>query len=420
MKLKNFDRFQHYFLDGIWTKIDEGKDVPNILELYSLIRCSSNAEAFADELHHKLRDFPAIDPDNGQWRTWGFVIPFPGGQPDDAYVGTDENDHEQYEQHMVISIPGTTGVLFCVEKRERVLPSASINDKVAERVKELVEREQREANKKDWAMLKDEVIAACLKTAPVRRSRTFVLLWERSQYIFTASQKSAEETNKLIRHALTSWPAIPAYSNEFLLKDLFKKIVLREENVADEFVPGGNAVLMNEERERITVKDSDLEDSRYPQLIEGEQFLPIELQFKFLTGDVRLDAAWVKMNIKGDVKAIQTTSEADDDVEIQAQHEKGSSGYLSKLSEIWLLMQVIARFSDRMEARGVMTCREDLGVLDELDGDIKDADHQVWVSELAEAAKKALAIPGHTVTVTVAEPEEEEEDDDTFDLPDDL
>jgi len=262
------------------------------------------------------------------------------------------------------------------------------------------------------------VITSSLKTAPVRRSRTYVLLWERNEYVFTASQKSAEETNKLIRHALTSWPAIPAYSNEFLLKDLFKRIVLREERVADEFVPGGNAVLMNEERERITVKDSDLEDSRYPQLIEGEQFLPIELQFKFMTGDVRLDAAWVKMNMKGDVKAIQTTSEADDDVEIQAQHEKGSSGYLSRLSEIWLLMQVIGRFSDRMEAYGVMTCRDDAGVVDELDGDIKDADHQVWISELAEAAKKAMAIPGYTATVSVAEAAAD--DDDTFDMPDDI
>lgn len=427
MKLKNFDRFQHYFLDAIWKKVEEGKDVPNILELYARIGeegiagvAQDEATYFIHKLNPVLRDYPAIDPDNGQWRTWGFVVPFPGGQPEDFWVASNAADgtHDGYEQHMAISIPGTTGIVLCVEKRERVLPSASINDKVAERVKELVEREQREANKKDWAMLKEEVIAASLKTAPVRRSRTYVLLWERHQYVFTASQKSAEETNKLIRHALTSWPAIPAYSNEFLLKDLFKRIVLREGDVAEEFIPGGNAVLMNEARERITVKDSDLEDSRYPQLIKDEGFLPIELQFKFITGDVRLDAAWVKMNMKGDVKAIQTTSEADDDVEIEAQHEKGSSGYLSKLSEIWLLMQVIARFSACMDAHGVMTVRDDDDAIEQLDGDTKDADHLTRIEGLAEAAKKALMIPGHTATVVFAE--QEEDDDDTFDMPDDI
>lgn len=441
MKVKHFDRFQHYLLDAIWKKKDEGTDLARILDLYTEIgftghalMASDRAVTFALHLDEQLRQFPAVDPDHGKWREWGFVVPFPGGQPDDVMTHTDEDDNDVYAQSLAIAVPGTTGVLFCVEKRERVLPTASINDKVADRVKAMCDREQREPNRKDYAMIKDEVIAAELKTAPVRRARTYVLLWEKDQYVFTASQKSAEETNAVIRRAISSWPVIPAYSNEFAMKEFFKNVVLRKKDLKEQFIPGGQATFMNEERERLTVKDSDLEEERYEHLITEEKFCPIELQFKFLTGDERLDSAWVKMNQKGDVKALSTTSEADDD--IQAQNERGSAGYQSKMAEIWLLMQVIARFSAKMESLQLMTNREDDDVLQELDGDLSDNEH---VARLQEKVHGILEKHGMRIVTPEAEEEdsawetiqkesaiqqfigddEEDDDDGTFALPED-
>lgn len=428
MKIKGFEKFQHYYLDRIWQKVVNGDDLPEILDMYYNIGtrglnllADERAQEFATALHAKLSAFRAKDPANGQWRTWGFVNPLVGQIEEELL------DHErnlETTQRLADVVAGTTGVLLCVEKRERVLPSSSLADKVWDRVKEFEEREQRPASKKEWAILKDEVTAVELTKAPIKRSRIWVLLWEVDCYVFTSSQKAAEETNAMIRMALTSWPTIPAYVNEDVIQRFFRDVMLRDDTVKANFVPGDKAILMNSDKEKITVSDSDLEESRYLSLVQDEHFKPTELLFMFSIDAPQRHRVWAKMNKKGDVKAFSLASSDDSDeepgAELEVQRDRGTSGYDSRITEIWMLMQGLCAFSAGMYNANVCQQRSELE--EALDGD-----------EIAEQAKPQgggpeEAAPDIEDDGGAFDDQEEhpevmqpiEEHDDTFDLPDDL
>lgn len=368
MKVKGFDKLQHYYLDAVWRRIEEGKDVAATLEQYVLMNDGkTDIEDFIVHLHRQLRDYPAIDPDHGKWRTWGFVVPF-NGQPVE-YISNPLGEGVE-EQHLAVNIPGTTAVILCVEKRERVLPSSAINDKLFERAKEMKEREERELTRKDYAVLKDEVTAQLLKTAPVRRVRTYVMMNRADLFVFTGSQKAAEETNQIIRTAFSSLPTIPAYQSEVLLQDLFKKILRRDQSKLNH---GSYVKLRNEDKEVVTVKDGDLDDERYTDMID-RGFTPIELEFYCSSGVLNMDI-WVKMNHKGDIKALSTAEDDDLTEDFHSQYEVGEAGYQSKIAELWVLHKVIGNMVSIMEDKGVMYDRDAEIEADSPTGDDLDPEH---------------------------------------------
>lgn len=390
MKLKHFDRLQHYYLDKIWLKKNDGSDLPAILEKYIDFTAGElSADAFIEALHYKLAEYPAVDPDNGVWRTWGFVQPF-HGQPDDFYDGQDDSSIDAvYVPSLAVEIPETSDVVICVEKRERVLPSSAINDKLFERAKAMQEREQRELNRQDYAILKDEIIASMLKTAPVRRSRIYVMMSGHDLYVFTSSQKAAEETNALIRTAFSSLPTVPAFVDEKALKRFFKQVLLRDEDVCRVFTAGNNFKLKNDEGEVITVKDGDPDEKRYSELLQSG-FMPVELEFLIVPKDRMHQYVWVKMNHKGDVKAIFTNvrpEDEEDGTEFDTQYERGSDGFQSKMAELWVWRRVIHHFAAEMynlpDVRVRRTELEDM-----IDGDdIWEAENKNPEPQTAEAVE---------------------------------
>lgn len=398
MKVKHFDKLQHYYLDAIWGRLDEGKDVPATLEAYAkyIDDTESDPDEFCALLHRQLADYPAVDPDNGAWRTWGFVVPFPGGQPEE-YLSNPlgEGTHQQM---LAINIPGTDAIVFCIEKRERALPSASINDALFERAQKMKEREERDLTRKDYAILKEEVTAQLLKTAPVRRVRTYVMFTGRDEFVFTGSQKTAEETNAIIRRSFSSFPTTPAFTSEVLLQNLFKSILTNDDKTFDH---GSYVKLRNEEKEVVTVKDGELDDERYTEMLE-RGFVPMELEFSHLTVDnLRI---WLKMNHKGDVKALSTQEEEDLYEDFHSQYEVGESGYQSKIAELWILHRVLGHFTSAMRKASVVADRTYDGETI-LTGDELDDQHQ---SRLADGEQDDEDVDDQDQDDT------EEEDDDEW------
>ena len=393
MKIKLFDRYQHYYLDKIWENASAGKDVPAQLQRYiDLVEGEIETDLFIRTLHEKLSEHPAVDPDHGQWRTWGFVVPF-HGQPEDIYTGiNDDTMDAEYAQALAFEIHETGAILICVEKREKVLPSSAINDKLMDRAKEMAEREERELNRKDYAILKDEVTAALLKTAPVRRSRIYVMLNQMDMIVFTSSQKAAEETNALIRQALSSLPTVPAYTNEVALQEFFKKVMKRDKEVCSTFTPGTTVKLRNDEGEVVTVKDGDINDERFTGMLK-QGFRPTEIELQMRCTLPGMEHIWVKMNHKGDIKSFSTSAEADGD-EFDTQYERGEAGFQSRMAELWVLRKAICAFNDEMAQTGVMVKRDQVAEME--DGD------EIAVEK--DAKQKAKAKP--------AEPEEEQETED--------
>lgn len=368
MRVKGFDKLQHYYLDAVWRRIEDGKDVPaTLVEYASMSNVDADVEDFLVHLHRQLRDYPAVDPDHGKWRTWGFVVPF-NGQPVE-YISNPLGEGVE-EQHLAVYLPGTTAIVLCVEKRERVLPSSAINDKLFERAKEMKEREERELTRKDYAILKDEVTAQLLKTAPVRRVRTYVMMDGADLFVFTGSQKAAEETNAIIRMAFSSFPTVPAYQSEVLLQELFKKILRRDQDTLNH---GSYVKLRNEEKEVVTVKDGDLDDERYTDMID-RGFTPIELEFHCVSGVLNMDI-WVKMNHKGDIKALSTAEDDDLTEDFHSQYEVGEAGYQSKIAELWVLHKVIGNLTSTMAGTGVMFDRQGEIKSDTDTGDELDPEH---------------------------------------------
>lgn len=404
MKIKLFDRFQHYYLDKVWENAAAGKDMPAQLDRYLLtVEGSMDMPLFIETLHGKLRDYPAHDPDNGQWRTWGFAVPF-NGQAYDM-----ENGEEDPVQALAFEIHETGAVIICVEKREKVLPSSAINDKLFDRAKEMAEREDRELNRQDYAILKDEVTAALLKTAPVRRSRIYVMFDQRDLIVFTSSQKAAEETTALIRTAFSSLPTVPAYTNESAMEIFFKDVMRRDKKVCSTFQPGTTVKLKSDEGEVITVKDGDVDDDRYTDLFK-QGFVAKELELQMRCTLPGMEHIWVKMNHKGDIKSFSSSAEADGD-EFEEQYERGADGFQSKMAELWVLHKAIRAFNEEMAKTGVMVKREEIS-------QYQDGDEHAIEKEAGEKAKGKKNVDS-AGTLDDGDGEGDVDDEDEWDLPDD-
>ncbi|BES53401.1 hypothetical protein [Aeromonas phage phiWae15] len=208
-------------------------------------------------LNKVLATKPAADPGEGLWRSFGFTQPIP---VDEEIYGDDPA--------MAVGIAGVGAVLLCVEIRERVLPSASINDALIERVASFEEKEGRAAVKKDIAMLKDEITARMLKTAPIRRKRVPVLLAHGLCVMFTTSYKLSDDIGALLRKLFGTWPVTPVFPSETLAPWMHgliydKKLPLDEMSIDEldelRFYPGENAKLRDKDDDAvITIKDETL------------------------------------------------------------------------------------------------------------------------------------------------------------------
>lgn len=153
-------------------------------------------------LHEVFRNFEAKDPSVGQYNSMGFV------SPDATYV-----DDLTGEVQLCVPIQGKTAVVLRLQLRERILPAKIVSEKLQERVAEFEKREGRPANKKDWAVLRDETKAAMLKTALVRRTDIPVILGQGYCHVFSSSPSKVENVCAYLRTVFGTWPVLPVFGS---------------------------------------------------------------------------------------------------------------------------------------------------------------------------------------------------------------
>ncbi len=261
------------------------------------LRNGEDAVNVAIILNKVLATKPASDPGEGLWRSFGFTQPIPV-------------DEEIYGDGpaMAVGIAGVGAVLLCVEIRERVLPSASINDALIERVASFEEKEGRLAVKKDIAMLKDEITARMLKTAPIRRKRVPVLLAHGLCVMFTTSYKMSDDIGVLLRKLFGTWPVTPIFTES--LQPWMRGLIYDEKLPLDEmnddqldelrFYPGENAKLRDKDDDAvITIKDETLTmEGSTAQLLVDRAIAVEEMSITFYPKGALEENAANRINLK--------------------------------------------------------------------------------------------------------------------------
>lgn len=271
--------------------------VSNALNQLGMPLPVARATDVAIALNKVLATKLAADPGEGLWRSFGFTQPIP---VDPEVYGDDPA--------MAVGIAGVGAVLMCVEIRERVLPSASINDVLIERVAAFEEKEGRHAVKKDIAMLKDEVTARMLKTAPIRRKRVPVLLTHGLCVMFTTSYKLSDDIGALLRKLFGTWPVTPIFTDSLhpWMHGLIYETKLPLDEMSDDeleeqrFYPGENAKLRDRDDDAvITIKDETLtQEGSTAQLLVDRAISVEEMTLTFYPRGALGDCANDRINLK--------------------------------------------------------------------------------------------------------------------------
>lgn len=206
-----------------------------------------------------LEDHEAVDPVGSQWRAMGFIT----------------LDGEAF----AMDVQGA-GTLCCMQVNERVLPGAVIREKVAERIRELEEREGRRPGKKQIAEIKDDVVMALLPQAFIRRKLVPVMFTEGYVLIFTSSAKLSDDVMTQLHAAMPTAMADLKLAN---LADRVKNNItgalteLAKEGVSDDINSGRDlfsianaAVLKGEGKKSIRIKDKDMQESDMQALLKQD------------------------------------------------------------------------------------------------------------------------------------------------------
>jgi recombination associated protein RdgC len=106
--------------------------------------------------------------------------------------------------------------LVTIGAEERLLPSVVVNEALAERVREIAEKNGRRVGGKERKRLREEVISELLPRAFVRPSRRSAYLDAEQGWLVvdTASRKAAEDAVGRLREALGRFPATPMAPEE--------------------------------------------------------------------------------------------------------------------------------------------------------------------------------------------------------------
>lgn len=314
-------------------------------------------------LNKVLATKPAADPGEGLWRSFGFTQPIPV-------------DEEIYGDApaMAVGIAGVGAVLLCVEIRERVLPSASINDALIERVASFEEKEGRSAGKKDIAMLKDEITARMLKTAPIRRKRVPVLLAHGLCVMFTTSYKLSDDIGALLRKLFGTWPVTPVFTDSLqpwmhgLIYD--KKLPLDEMNddqlAEQRFYPGENAKLRDKDDDAvITIKDETLtQEGSTAQLLVDRAIGVEEMSLTFYPrgalGDMANDRINLKVHKSGILKKFELAGLTAADLDGVMDRMTGAEGpqdnelSLRPMASLYIITHALKTLLDEMIKAGAL------------------------------------------------------------------
>lgn len=311
-------------------------------------------------LHKAFSFYPAHDPAPGLYSSLGFTSVCPG------LTHIDNN-----EDLFAVQISGQNAVVLNLQYRERILPGKIVQEKLIERVAQFEEKEGRPAHKKDWAILKDEVKAAMLKTALVRRTDIPVIIGKGLVHVFTSSAKRCEDVLAYLRSVFGTLPVRPLYQHPGVISDWMKQLTSAYDSKEDpeelRFLPGHYIKFESQDDDgAVAVKNElarDKEGYTTYELLK-RNYVPVEMDFTYSPGGLALDEdsdalapapfhMKVRLSVKGVVKQF-AFSNMDGDT-LDEQFGINSAEYTAKL---WLVFKEIdALFTDLLKE--AVTCGDD-------------------------------------------------------------
>lgn len=152
-------------------------------------------------------------------------------------------------------------ILLCLQKEEKIMPSASINKLVNETVAVIEAKEDRAVSNKQRSSIKDEIIFEKLPTALTRMTKTYGYIDIKSKQIIVGavSHTKAEEFLSFLRKTLGSLPVVPITADLKLLEQMTNWAQNGSVAGFDEFSFGDECVLVDSEDDRqIRCKNVDI------------------------------------------------------------------------------------------------------------------------------------------------------------------
>lgn len=155
-----------------------------------IYRLTKGFELSAEQLGSKLHHMPFVECGPHDFSRSGFVAPIEGSE--------------------MLVHANASYMMICVQREEKVLPSASIKAATAKKVKDIESREDRKLGRKEKQTIKDEVIFSMLPRAFTKVTKTYAYIdVANSLLVVNSSSNQAEQLCSKLRDALGSLPCIP-------------------------------------------------------------------------------------------------------------------------------------------------------------------------------------------------------------------
>ena len=139
--------------------------------------------------------------------------------------------------------------MICARKEERILPSAVVNEQLAEKVEEIEQGEARSVRRKERQQLKDELILTLLPQAFTRSNNTYAYIDRNNRWLVvdSASANKAEDLVTLLRES------VDGINARLPLTEESPRVVmsqwLRGENIPNGFEVGDEYELQDDDKE---------------------------------------------------------------------------------------------------------------------------------------------------------------------------
>lgn len=216
--MKGFDKFVAYAVPVPEKESQKGG--------FAELACDSTRfPILADMLETAVRNLPSGDPHATQWTRWGFSAPNPHEAP---VVIVDEVLGEQKDTPYVIMDENEKYIWLVFEERARMLSSATIKDALAEVEEEYYERHEEPMTKRERNEARDKIVADLLPKAPIKRTRTNVMIIEGVIIVFAGSKNVGDKVTSSLRKALGSLPVIDWFEAPDFVNMFLKKIAKRD------------------------------------------------------------------------------------------------------------------------------------------------------------------------------------------------
>lgn len=210
------------------------------------------------ELGEKLATKPEAFPTGSQWQRSGF-----------APLNPDVNED------LVWVAPGGVSVLTYMI-HERALTGATVREYVLARGKKLEEREGRKVYKKEYAQIKDEVVAELLPKAFIKHKRIQILVMGNLLVIGATTAKVAEQVLCDLRECLDGLAVVP-YTTKVAPAQWLGDLTAHKKG---QLIAGDSAKLVNDVKDTVSFKGVDLSDDE-PQTYRENGFFVKELGMWF-------------------------------------------------------------------------------------------------------------------------------------------